>query len=191
MEGSQAFARTSHRLAPRLNQLHFDQPETIRLPHEETPPGPKANAGPADTINKVEEQKVEEQEVYSAIGDDGFTRLVAAFYRQVPGDDILGPIYPAHDLRGAEERLRDFLIFRFGGPPVYIEQRGHPRLRIRHAPFAIGQVERDRWVALMNRALDEALLPADARQILSAFFETTATFLMNRPSPGDSGSFTG
>ena len=83
---------------------------------------------------------MEEQEIYSAIGQEGFERLVAAFYRQVPGDDVLGPIYPAHDLPGAEQRLRDFLIFRFGGPPVYLEQRGHPRLRMRHAPFTIGQI---------------------------------------------------
>jgi hemoglobin len=123
---------------------------------------------------------LEEQEIYSAIGHQGFERLIAAFYRQVPGDDVLGPLYPAHDLQGAEQRLRDFLIFRFGGPPVYLEQRGHPRLRMRHAPFSIGQNERDRWVQLMNRALDEAMLPEEARQALRTFFASTATFLMNR-----------
>jgi hemoglobin len=124
---------------------------------------------------------VEDQEIHSAIGNEGFERLVAAFYRQVPSDDVLGPIYPANDLRGAEERLRDFLIFRFGGPPVYIEQRGHPRLRMRHAAFAIGKVARDRWLQLMNRALDEAEFPDEVRQVLGAFFASTATFLMNRP----------
>jgi hemoglobin len=123
---------------------------------------------------------LEEQEIYSAIGHQGFERLIAAFYRQVPGDDVLGPLYPAHDLQGAEQRLRDFLIFRFGGPPVYLEQRGHPRLRMRHAPFSIGQNERDRWVQLMNRALDEAMLPEEARRALRTFFASTATFLMNR-----------
>jgi hemoglobin len=124
---------------------------------------------------------VEEHQLYSVIGAEGFERLVAAFYRQVPGDDILGPMYPAHDLTGAQQRLRDFLIFRFGGPPTYVEERGHPRLRMRHAPFAIGQAARDRWFQLMQRALDEAQLPQDARQILDAFFESTTTFLMNRP----------
>jgi hemoglobin len=124
---------------------------------------------------------VEEQHVYSAIGQDGFERLAAAFYRQVPSDDVLGPMYPAQDLEGAQERLRDFLIFRFGGPQTYIEQRGHPRLRIRHAPFAIGQMARDRWLKLMTRALDEAALPEDPRRILQSFFESTTTFLMNRP----------
>ena len=104
---------------------------------------------------------------------------MAAFYRQVPTDDVLGPIYPAHDLPGAEQRLRDFLIFRFGGPATYLEYRGHPRLRMRHAPFSIGHMERDRWIRLMNRALDEAALPDKVQQTLRAFFEGTATFLVN------------
>jgi hemoglobin len=124
---------------------------------------------------------VEEYEIYSAIGHDGFERLVAAFYRQIPGDDILGPLYPAQDLVGAQARLRDFLIYRFGGPQTYIEQRGHPRLRMRHAPFPVGQAARDRWVQLMNRALDEAALTEEPRRLLTDFFGSTATFLMNRP----------
>jgi hemoglobin len=124
---------------------------------------------------------VEELEVYEVIGQAGFERLADAFYRQVPGDDVLGPMYPAQDLEGAKHRLRDFLIFRFGGPQVYIEQRGHPRLRIRHAPFAIGQRARDRWLELMTRALEEAALPNEPRQILASFFESTTTFLKNRP----------
>src|SRR5437667_91761 len=72
---------------------------------------------------------IDDQEVYGIIGEGGFERLIAAFYRQVPGDDILGPMYPADDLEGAERRLRDFLIFRFGGPQRYLAERGHPRLR--------------------------------------------------------------
>jgi hemoglobin len=122
-----------------------------------------------------------EEEVYGIVGADGFERLIAAFYRQVPTDEVLGPLYPAHDLHGAEQRLRDFLVYRFGGPPLYIEQRGHPRLRMRHAPFAIGTAARDRWVQLMNRALDEAQFPHDADSILRSFFASTATFLMNQP----------
>jgi hemoglobin len=124
---------------------------------------------------------VEEHEIYSVIGDDGFQRLVAAFYRQVPHDKLLGPLYQDHELAGAEQRLRDFLIFRFGGPTRYIDERGHPRLRMRHAPFAIGTAARDRWVQLMTAALDETMLPADADRVLRAFFESTATFLINRP----------
>ena len=124
---------------------------------------------------------IDEALVYQDVGEDGFERLVRAFYAQVPGDDILGPMYPAEDLAGAEERLRDFLVGRFGGPPRYIDRRGHPRLRMRHAPYAIGQHARDRWVQLMTRALDETKLPAASDAVLRAFFEGTATFMMNRP----------
>jgi hemoglobin len=121
-----------------------------------------------------------DDEVYSRIGEAGFARLVAAFYRQVPSDPILGPMYPVDDLAGAEQRLRDFLIFRFGGPPRYLEQRGHPRLRMRHVPFAIDQAARDRWIALMEKALSETALPAEAECALRPFFEQVATFMINR-----------
>jgi hemoglobin len=124
---------------------------------------------------------VDDQDIYSLIGEDGFQRLVAAFYRQVPADELLGPMYPRHDLAGAEERLREFLIYRFGGPQRYIEQRGHPRLRIRHAPFAIGQAARDRWMKLMNNALSEAALPPEVESMLRQFFDGVATFMINRP----------
>ncbi|MFO7301910.1 MAG: globin [Acidobacteriota bacterium] len=124
--------------------------------------------------------EIDETLVFRQIGEEGFARLVRAFYAQVPDDDVLGPMYPADDLEGAEERLRDFLVGRFGGPPRYIERRGHPRLRMRHAPYPIDQRARDRWVQLMTRALDEARLPAESDRILRAFFEATATFMMNR-----------
>ena len=123
---------------------------------------------------------MQEQEVYAAIGEDGFRRLIAAFYRQIPGDDIVGPMYPAHDLSGAEDRLRDFLIYRFGGPANYIAQRGDPRLRMRHLPFAIDQRARDRWVQLMGRALTEAQLPAEPEAVLRQFLEGMASFMINR-----------
>ena len=121
-----------------------------------------------------------EEQVYDRIGEEGFARLIGAFYRQVPGDPILGRMYPADDLAGAEQRLRDFLIGRFGGPPRYIEQRGHPRLRMRHVPFAIDAAARDRWVTLMDGALDEARLPEDVTALLREFFHATATFMINR-----------
>lgn len=124
-----------------------------------------------------------EDEIYGRIGEDGFRRLVAAFYAQIPGDAILGPMYPKEDLPGAEKRLRDFLIFRFGGPQTYLQERGHPRLRARHAPFAVDQAARDRWVALMDRAIDEAALPEEAVATLRPFFDNVATFLMNRQQP--------
>jgi hemoglobin len=123
---------------------------------------------------------MDDQNIYSIVGEEGFERLVAAFYRQVPHDDLLGPMYPRDDLPGAQLRLRDFLVFRFGGPARYIEQRGHPRLRMRHAPFPIGQAARDRWMQLMKNALIEAALPAEVNQALLEFFEGTATFMINR-----------
>jgi hemoglobin len=117
--------------------------------------------------------------LYLVLGEEGLTRLVAAFYRRIPTDDILGPLYPQHDLAGAEERLRDFLIFRFGGPDHYIQRRGHPRLRMRHAPFAVTQAGRDRWVSLMEAAMEEANTPDAARPVLRKFFADAATFMIN------------
>jgi len=126
---------------------------------------------------------IDDTQVYAQIGEDGFARLVRAFYAQVPADDVLGRMYPLDDLEGAELRLRDFLVGRFGGPERYIEQRGHPRLRARHAPFAIDPRARDRWMQLMTRALDEAALPPESEEVLRAFFDQTATFMINR-EPG-------
>jgi hemoglobin len=120
------------------------------------------------------------EEIYGRIGEDGFERLVRAFYAQVPGDDILGPMYPKQDLAGAEVRLRDFLIGRCGGPPRYVAQRGHPRLRMRHAPFVINQAARDRWMQLMDRALAASQLPADVTPLLREFLDGVATFMINR-----------
>lgn len=123
---------------------------------------------------------IEEHEIYTQIGEDGFARLAHLFYAQVPGDDVLGPMYHGRDLDGAEARLRDFLIGRFGGPQRYIERRGHPRLRMRHAPFAVDRTARDRWMALITRALDQAALPPESDRVLRQFFEETTTFLINR-----------
>ncbi len=123
---------------------------------------------------------MDEVEIYAAIGEDGFKRLISAFYRQIPGDAILGPMYPQADLKGAEERLRDFLVGRFGGPMRYVEQRGHPRLRMRHARFPVDQAGRDRWMQLMRTALDAAAFDAPVRHLLEQYFEQTATSMMNR-----------
>lgn len=118
--------------------------------------------------------------IFSLVGEGGFSRLVEAFYRQVAQDDILGPMYPQDDLAGAEQRLRDFLVYRFGGPQRYIEQRGHPRLRVRHRPFRINQAARDRWMQLMNQAFAEAALPGEAEELLKAFLEQMSTFMINQ-----------
>lgn len=127
----------------------------------------------------VSETKLAEEDIYQRIGEEGFARMVSAFYRQVSGDDILGPMYPKHDLTGAEERLRDFLRFRFGGPMDYLEKRGHPRLRMRHVPFHVDEQARDRWVQFMDRAIEEAEIPENVATTLRNFFHSTATFLRN------------
>jgi hemoglobin len=119
-------------------------------------------------------------QLYALIGDEGFARLTAAFFRRVHHDPILSPMYQ-HDLAGAEWRLREFLVGRFGGPTRYIEQRGHPRLRMRHAPFKINTAARNRWIEQMTAALEEAALPPEANATLRRFFDDAATFMINHP----------
>lgn len=121
-----------------------------------------------------------EAELYAAIGEDGISGMVAAFYRRIRQDDLLGPMYPSDDWEGSEQRLREFLWFRLGGDPRYLESRGHPRLRMRHMPFSIGVAERDRWLKLMREAMEEVDLPADAQLELDAFFSQVADFMRNR-----------
>src|SRR6266550_7343656 len=91
---------------------------------------------------------------YEAVGGEPtFRKLVAEFYAGVAGDPVLRAVYPEDDLGPAEERLRLFLIQYWGGPTTYSDQRGHPRLRMRHAPFAIGPAERDAWLRHMTAAV--------------------------------------
>ena len=106
--------------------------------------------------------------------------IVAAFYRRVKTDDVLGPLYPEQDFEGAEKRLREFLQFRFLGHEAYVENRGHPRLRMRHFPFAIGEKEAARWVELMEAAMAECEISGEARTAMSPFFTQVAEFLKNR-----------
>ena len=114
---------------------------------------------------------------------DSLRALTAAFYRRVLTDDLIGPMYPPDDFVAAEERLGDFLCFRLLGESKYMEQRGHPRLRMRHAPFSIGLAERDRWLALMGAAIDECAVPEPAASALRAFFAQVADFMRNREEP--------
>ena len=114
------------------------------------------------------------------VGEARLRALVAAFYQRVRTDDLIGPMYPPDDWAGAEKRLADFLIYRFGGPPTYLEERGHPRLRGRHLPFAIGEAERDRWLQLMESAMTEIDLPEEAVPLLRGFFAQVADFMRNR-----------
>ncbi len=126
------------------------------------------------------EEQTMEVIVMQALGEAGFASLTAAFYRRVREDDLIGPMYPQEDWEGSEKRLSDFLIFRFGGSDRYLIERGHPRLRQRHMPFAIGEAERDRWLELMNSAMDELDLQGDARSHLAAFFAQVANFMRNQ-----------
>jgi hemoglobin len=119
--------------------------------------------------------------VFDQLGEEGFRALVSAFYLGIRADDLIGPIYPQDDWEGSEQRLRDFLVGRFGGPQRYIQQRGHPRLRMRHLPFAIGKAERDRWLQLMASAMEQSETPEPSRRVLTEFFTQTADFMRNKP----------
>ena len=122
-----------------------------------------------------------EEIVLKELGGAGITDLVAAFYRRSKKDDLIGPMYPPDDWEGSEQRLRDFLIYRIGGSEKYIKERGHPRLKMRHAPFSIGRAERDRWLKLMSEAMDETEVPENARKWLTSLFVQVADFMRNRP----------
>jgi hemoglobin len=112
-------------------------------------------------------------------GEPVFRDLVHRFYEGVAGDPVLRPLYPEEDLGPAEERLRLFLIQFWGGPTTYSDQRGHPRLRMRHAPFQVDAEARDRWLLHMRTAVDElSLVPAD-RDELWAYLERAAHFMVN------------
>jgi hemoglobin len=118
--------------------------------------------------------------IYEAVGgEETFHRLVAAFYEGVAGDPVLRSLYPA-DLTESREHLALFLAQYFGGPPRYSEKRGHPRLRMRHLPFAIGPVERDAWLAHMERAVDAVGIASPAREVMLDYFRDAAAFLVNR-----------
>jgi hemoglobin len=119
---------------------------------------------------------------YEAVGgEETFRRLVARFYAGVAEDPLLRPLYPDEDLSVAEEHLRLFLVQYWGGPKTYSERRGHPRLRMRHMPFAIGPAERDAWLARMRTAVDELALPPDLERPLWDYLTMAARSLQNVP----------
>jgi hemoglobin len=118
---------------------------------------------------------------YEAVGgEETFRRLVHRFYEGVAADPVLRPLYPEEDLGPAEERLRLFLIQYWGGPRTYGERRGHPRLRMRHAPFPIGGSERDAWLAHMRAAVDELDLPEELEKMLWDYLVMAANSLLNK-----------
>lgn len=121
-----------------------------------------------------------EAEVMKICGENGIRQMVAAFYRRVRGDELIGPMYPENDLAGSEERLAEFLLFRLGASTRYLETRGHPKLRMRHITFRIGIAERDRWLELMTSAMEESAIPAAAREFLDPFFAQVADFMRNQ-----------
>jgi hemoglobin len=114
-------------------------------------------------------------------GEPVFRLLVQRFYARVATDPVLRAVYPEEDLAAATERLTLFLVQYWGGPATYSEQRGHPRLRMRHQPFAIGQAERDAWLGHMTAAVESLDLAPAVRQALLDYFETASTAMINRP----------
>lgn len=119
---------------------------------------------------------------YAAVGgEETFRRLVASFYAGVRDDPILRPLYPEPELEAAEERLRLFLIQYWGGPTTYGDTRGHPRLRMRHAPFAVGPEERDAWLRHMRTAVDSLNLPGEQAGTLWEYLHNAAYALQNTP----------
>jgi hemoglobin len=121
--------------------------------------------------------------VYALVGAPFFAELVERFYEGVAGDAVLRPLYPSDDFSDAKARLCGFLVQYWGGPADYSAARGHPRLRMRHAPFTIGPAERDAWLAHMTRAVDETVdnygYPPALAQIFHDYFDGAATHLLN------------
>jgi hemoglobin len=131
------------------------------------------------------EERVAERSVYEQVGGwTFFEALVDRFYDRVATDPVLLPLYPeAPDLTGARHRLTLFLAQYWGGPGTYSAERGHPRLRMRHHPFAIGGAERDHWLTAMRAALDDVGddLPDDVRDRLLEYFTMAAEAMRNQP----------
>lgn len=135
-----------------------------------------------------------ESRIVEAFGKDGLGRLVAAFFRRVPGDPVLGPMYRAsvaqtgETMAAAEGRLRDFLLYRMGIDDGYVRERGHPRLRARHMKFAIDAPAAARWVELMEASMVEINIGGPAAADLRSFFADTAAWMVNRGQEDESGA---
>jgi len=112
-------------------------------------------------------------------GEQTITRIVARFYAGVAEDEVLRPLYPEEDLGPAEERFRLFLMQYWGGPTTYGEQRGHPRLRMRHAPFKVNPLARDRWLVHFRAGLDEVELTPEQDQQFWEYVTHAAQFMVN------------
>lgn len=122
--------------------------------------------------------------IYEQVGGKPFFEsLVAAFYRGVASDVVLRPMYPEDDLEPAAERLQLFLEQYWGGPSTYSEQRGHPRLRMRHAPFPVDETARDHWLVHMRAALDEQHLSEELDAKVWNYFVMAAMSMVNMDNP--------
>ena len=123
----------------------------------------------------------EPETLYARVGGEPtFRRLVGSFYAEVAADPVLRPLYPEGELAAAEERLTLFLIQYWGGPPTYSDTRGHPRLRMRHAPFHVGPAARDAWLRHMLGSLDALQLPAEDDAQLRGYLTSAAMSLQNQ-----------
>ncbi len=124
-----------------------------------------------------------QQTFYDAVGgSDTFDRIAARFYEEVARDEVLRPMYPEEDLGPAQQRLRMFLEQYWGGPRTYSDQRGHPRLRMRHNPYRIGPIEKDAWLRCMHMAIssiEDSTLDAAHRQALTEYVEMAAQMMVN------------
>lgn len=119
--------------------------------------------------------------VYDLVGGmPAFEALVDRFYAGVRDDEVLSAMYPEADLAGAKRRLAMFLAQYWGGPSTYSDERGHPRLRMRHFPFAIDADARDRWLACMDAALDASGFPSPVDAAMREYFDRAATHMINR-----------
>lgn len=123
------------------------------------------------------------ESLYDEVGGDAvFRAIVDRFYAGVALDPVLRPLYPEEDLTGARERLAGFLVQYWGGPSTYSERRGHPRLRMRHAEWVIGEQERDAWLGHMREAVDSVQLSDEARAAIWDHLERAAWSLVNSPT---------
>lgn len=128
----------------------------------------------------------DEPTLYEKVGGDAtFQRLVDAFYRDVEADDTLRQMFP-EDLEPGKRWQFLFLTQYFGGPARYAQERGHPRLRMRHMPFPIDQHARDLWVGYMLNAIDEVGIQEPERSVMREYFERGATFMVNQIRPPES-----
>ncbi|GAB2881910.1 globin [Nocardioides pacificus] len=114
-------------------------------------------------------------------GYETFKRIVDKFYEGVATDEILRPMYPEEDLGPAAERFTHFLVQYWGGPSTYSEQRGHPRLRMRHAPYAVNPASKERWLVHFREGLDEVALPPEQDAQLWDYVTHAAQFMINTP----------